>query len=103
MSDRRLRHVVLFGFKNGTSAQEIQEIGRRFGELKSLVPGIEDFEWGENNSPEGANRGLSHAFLLTFATAEARDSYLPHPNHKAFSDWVHTWIERSTVVDYWAT
>lgn len=98
----QLRHVVMFGFKDGTTAEETREIVRRFAELQNLVPGIEAFEWGENNSPEGLNHGLSHCFLLTFATAAARDAYLPHPEHVAFADWVGQWVENVTVLDYWA-
>ncbi|MEM1400801.1 MAG: Dabb family protein [Pseudomonadota bacterium] len=104
MSDKKeLRHVVMLGFKAGTSQAEIDEIVRRFAALEGEVPGIEAFEWGVNNSPEGLNQGLSHCFLLTFATEAARDTYLPHPNHKAFADWVGEWVETVTVVDYWAS
>lgn len=98
-----LRHVVMFGFKDGTSQAEVDEIVRRFAELQNLVPGIEAFEWGDNNSPEGLNNGLSHCFLLTFGSTDARDAYLPHPDHTAFADWAGTWIETVTVVDYWAS
>lgn len=96
----RLRHVVLFGFKPETNAAEIAEIVRRFAALKALVPGIDAFEWGENNSTEGLSNGLSHCFFLTFENAAARDAYLPHPDHKAFADWVGQWVETVTVVDY---
>jgi len=99
---QELRHVVMFGFKTGTSPEEVAEIVCRFTALKDLVPGIEAFEWGENNSPEGLNQGLSHCFFLCFATAAARDAYLPHPDHKAFADWVGQWVEHVTVLDYWA-
>jgi hypothetical protein len=98
----KLRHVVLFGFKTEVSEAETREISRRFGALPGEVPGIEAFEWGVNNSPEGLNRGLTHAFTLTFATAEARDAYLVHPTHAAFAQWVGQFIEAVTVVDYWA-
>ena len=57
-----LRHVVLFGFGKDQSPAAIAEVVRRFAELKELVPGIDDFEWGENSSPEGLDRGHSHAF-----------------------------------------
>lgn len=102
MSDRQLRHVVLFGFKEETSEGEIREIARRFAQLPELIPGISGFEWGENNSPEGKNEGLSHCFLMTFESEEARDAYLPHPDHVAFASWARQWIKRVTVVDYWA-
>ncbi len=100
-SDKQLRHIVLFGFKEGTKDDDIAEIARRFAALPDLIPGISGFEWGKNNSPEGKNQGLSHCFLLTFETEAARDSYLPHPDHVAFATWARQWIERVTVVDYW--
>jgi hypothetical protein len=99
---RHLRHVVLFGFRAGTTDDEIAEIARRFAELPDLIPGISGFEWGRNNSPEGKSQGLSHCFLVTFETEDARDAYLPHPDHVAFATWARQWIERVTVVDYWA-
>ena len=98
-----LRHIVMLGFKPGTSDAETAEIVRRFGALQGIVPGIESFEWGVNNSPEGLNQGLSHCFTLTIGSTEARDTYLPHPDHVAFADWVGAWVETVTVLDYWAT
>lgn len=94
--------MVMFGFKDGTSPAEIETVVTRFHALQTQVPGIEAFEWGVNVSPEGLNQGLSHAFLLDFATEAARDAYLPHPQHKAFADWVGAYVETVTVVDYWA-
>ena len=101
-TNRQLRHIVLFGFKDGTTQADVMEIACRFAELRDLIPGISDFEWGENNSAEGKNQGLSHCFMLTFDTEDARDAYLPHPAHVAFAGWARPWIERVTVVDYWA-
>src|ERR1700749_1519199 len=97
----KLRHVVLFGFGKAQSPGAIAEVIRRFAELKALVPDIDDFEWGENSSPEGLDRGHSHAFLLTFADAEARDAYLVHPNHAEFGTWVRPFVSSVTVLDYW--
>lgn len=99
---KMLRHVVLFGFKETATPSDITEIARRIVALKDLVPGIEALEWGENNSPEGKANGHTHCFLLTFATEAARDAYLPHPDHKAFSAFAGPMIENVTVVDYWA-
>jgi Stress responsive A/B Barrel Domain len=95
-----LRHVVLFGFGKDQSPAAIAEVIRRFVELKELVPGIDDFEWGENSSPEGLDRGHSHAFLLTFANSQARDAYLVHPDHVAFGNWVQSFVSSVTVLDY---
>jgi hypothetical protein len=94
----KLRHVVLFAFNETGDAAEVV---RRFAALQDSVPGIEAFEWGENCSPEGLDHGHSHAFLLTFATAKARDAYLVHPEHTAFGAWVKPLLASVTVVDYW--
>jgi hypothetical protein len=96
-----LRHVVLFGFGETQTPAAIAEVVRRFAELRTLVPDVDDFEWGESSSPEGLHSGHSHAFLLTFANASARDAYLVHPNHAAFSNWVRPFVSTVTVLDYW--
>jgi hypothetical protein len=100
MTAPHLRHIVLFGFREGTTAAEIEEIARRFGALAELVPGIRAFEWGVNDSPEGKNRGHTHCFVLTFESEAARDAYLPHPRHMEFVAFASAWIERALVVDY---
>lgn len=102
-TNKKLRHVVMIGFKETTTEAETAEIIRRFCSLRDTVPGIEDFEWGVNDSPEGLNQGLSHCFFLTFGSSDARDAYLPHPKHKEFADWVGTWVQNVTVLDYWAS
>jgi hypothetical protein len=101
-ADAKLRHIVMFAFKEGTDDEDLAEIVRRFAALRDLVPGIEDFEWGVNNSPEGKSQGRTHCFTLTFGSTEARDAYLPHPAHKAFAGFARQWIDSVTVFDYWA-
>jgi hypothetical protein len=97
----QLRHIVLFGFVDGTTPEAISEVVRRFAALKEAVPDLESFEWGANCSPEGKDKGHSHAFVLTFRSAKARDAYLPHPAHAAFVQWVRPLLSSSTVIDYW--
>lgn len=98
-----LRHIVMFGFKPSTDNAQVQQVIERFSNLKNLVPGITEFEWGENNSPENLNQGHTHCFTLSFQSSEARDAYLPHPDHQAFAQWVGQWVDTVTVLDYWAT
>ena len=97
----KLRHVVLFGFANSADRAAIADVVRRFAALQTSVPGIDAFESGENCSPEGLHQGHTHAFLLTFSSAEARDAYLTHPQHVAFANWVKPFLASATVVDYW--
>ena len=96
-----LRHVVLFSFKAGASAAQVDRVVADFGTLKDAIPGIESYEWGTNVSPEGLNDGFTHCFTLGFASAEARDGYLVHQAHQDFVATLGACLERSLVVDYW--
>jgi hypothetical protein len=99
--DSVLRHVVLFKYKPGTSAEDIKKVQQTFVELKSKIPQIVSLEWGVNNSPEGLDKGYTHCFFLTFRNEEDRDAYLPHPDHKAFGEVNGPFLEDVLVVDYW--
>jgi len=96
-----LRHVVLFQFKDTSSAKEISRVVDAFLELPKAISQIADFEHGVNNSPEGLNEGLSHCFLITFRSEEDRDAYLNHPAHQAFVEIVKQHLQKAVVVDYW--
>jgi len=97
-----LRHVVLFKFKDSASEAAVDSVVTAFRDLQDKIEVIQDFEWGTNNSPEGLNDGFTHSFLLTFASEEDRDAYLPHPDHKAFGTLLSPHLDKVLVVDYWA-
>ena len=99
--DRELRHVVLFKFKESSSAEDIRKVEEAFKALPVKIPEIRRFEWGTNNSPEGLDKGFTHCFLLTFASEEDRAIYLPHPDHKAFGAVLGPHLEDVLVVDSW--
>ncbi len=96
----KLRHVVLFKFKDDTKAEDIKKVEDAFRALPPKVPTIKDFEWGTNNSPEGLADDFTHCFFLTFDDAEGRAVYLPHPAHKAFGKVLRPHLDKVLVVDY---
>ncbi|MDQ3392926.1 MAG: Dabb family protein [Bacteroidota bacterium] len=98
----QVRHIVIFKYKPGTKDEQIEKVNKAFGELKNTIPGIVSFEYGINDSPENKNLGFTHVYLLTFENAEARDTYLPHPEHKKFGGLLGglNIIEDAFVVDY---
>lgn len=98
---KKLRHVVLFKFKEGTSQESIAEVEASFKSLPNKIKEIKDFEWGTNNSPEGLDKGFTHCFFLTFDSEEGRAVYLPHPDHKAFGAVLGPHLEDVLVLDYW--
>lgn len=97
-----LRHVVLFKFKDTSSASDVKKVEDAFAGLAKKISQIKQFEWGTNNSPENLNQGLTHCFLATFASEKDRDAYLVHPEHKAFVEILMPHLDKATVVDYWA-
>ena len=100
-SDSLLRHTVFFKFKDGTTAEQMKKVEDAFSALPSKIEQIKGYEWGLNNSPEGLNKGFTHAFFLTFESEEDRAMYLPHPDHKAFGAVLTPHLDDVFVVDYW--
>jgi hypothetical protein len=95
------RHVVIFGFKEGTPPAKIEEIATAFKALAKAVPNIKGFEWGLNVSPEKLNPDLTHVFSVTFASKEALETgYLHHPEHEKFVTLIKPHLAKAVVVDY---
>lgn len=102
VAKKMLRHVVLFKFKDGTTAEQIKTVEAAFRALPTKIKEIKGFEWGLNNSPENINQGFTHCFFLSFASEKGREVYLPHPDHKAFGAVLRPYLDKVLVVDYWA-
>ena len=100
-SEKLLRHVVLFKFKEDADPAAVKNIEEAFSALPDKIDAIHSYEWGVNNSPEGLNKGLTHCFFVTFKSEEDREVYLPHPDHKAFVELLGPVLDDVTVVDYW--
>jgi hypothetical protein len=100
-----VKHIVVFKYKASASSGQIDEVTKAFKALKDKIPGILSFEYGVNSSPENLNKGFTHVYLVTFESAEARDAYLPHPEHKKFGELLGLLdvLEEAFVVDFQAT
>jgi len=95
-----LRHVVLFKYKDGATKEQIKAVEDAFRALPAKIPQILDFEWGTDVSVEGLTEGYTHCFFVTFASAEDRAVYLPHPDHKAFGAVLKPILDKVLVIDY---
>lgn len=100
-TQRALRHVVLFRFKEGTTPEQVKTIEDAFRALPGKITAVRDFEWGVNVSPENLSQGYTHCFFVTFASEADRDAYLPHPAHKAFGAVLGPHLDKALVLDYW--
>ncbi len=102
VAQKMLRHVVMFQFKASSSESEVQSVVDAFRKLPDQIPEVAEFEFGENNSPEGLADGFTHCFLVTFKSDKDRQAYLPHPAHQAFVGVLKPHLEKVMVIDYWA-
>jgi hypothetical protein len=96
-----IRHVVLVRFKANTDVAPI------FVALKALqqkLDGIIAISAGIDCSPEGLQRGNTHAFSVDFKDTKSRDAYLPHPEHQKVGGMIvaaaEGGIDGITVVDW---
>ncbi|PTP41524.1 Dabb family protein [Vibrio splendidus] len=95
-----IRHILLIKFKENAEASEVQKLKMLFEAMPNKVEGVTSVEWGLNDSPENKNQGYTHSVLMTFADEEARQNYLPHPEHDALKDVFRPLLEDIIVFDY---
>jgi uncharacterized protein (DUF1330 family) len=95
-----IRHILLIQFKPIADPQKIKAVQTAFLAIPAKIEGVEAVEWGENDSPEGKNRGFTHCVLMTFADEAARKRYLPHPEHQALIAIFRPLLDEIIVLDY---
>ncbi|HEY0454882.1 MAG TPA: Dabb family protein [Verrucomicrobiae bacterium] len=98
----KLVHMVAFKFKDTASKEQIKEIEDAFRDLKKKIKEVQSYEWGTNISPENRNKGFTHAFIISFKSEKDRDTYLNHPDHKAFGKLLGPILGDVFVMDFWA-
>ncbi len=96
----KVKHIAFFKFKAETTPEQVDSLFDLLLEVTEVIPGIEDYVSGTNNSPEGLANGFTHALVMTFTDAAARDAYLPHAEHQRFIQAATPHIEAVTVVDF---
>lgn len=96
-----LRHIVLYKFKDGLPAAQVQEVADAFAALPKKIDTVAGFEQGTNVSPEGKSEGFTHCFVVTFRDEQGRAVYLEHPAHQEYVKLVRDRREKVIVFDYW--
>jgi len=99
-SATKLRHLVVIKFKSTTTQRQINSVVDGLRGLKGKIPQVISIESGTNNSPEHLNKGLTHAFLITFSSEKDRDIYLAHPDHQKFKKLALPLLSDVFVIDF---
>ena len=97
---KMIRHILLIKFKESSPASEIEKLKGMFELIPEKIEGVESVEWGENDSPEGKNKGYTHSVLMTFSDEVGRQNYLPHVEHDTLKQVFSPLLEDIIVFDY---
>ncbi|KAL3459054.1 hypothetical protein BJX64DRAFT_291597 [Aspergillus heterothallicus] len=125
-----ITHIVLFQFKQDATIEAVKNACKQMLSLKDRCihpstgkPYIQAAIGGRDNSPEGAQvsyttipdgqneglrganpavqGGITHAFVVEFASATDRDYYVASdPVHQGFVKSLDGLVERAQVVDF---
>ena len=98
LSEKLLRHMVLFQFKEDASKDQIDEAGKAFLALLDQINVIQDVEWGRGiNEPAP----YTHCLLVTTRTEADLQAYDEHPAHVAIGERYGHLVENVVVLDFW--
>ena len=95
-----IRHILLVKFKSTVTPSNIETVRELFESMPVKIEGVDAVEWGLNDSPEGLDQGFTHSVLMTFTNDQARQHYLPHPEHEALKAVFVQLVENIVVFDY---
>ncbi|KAI1376915.1 dabb-domain-containing protein [Hypoxylon crocopeplum] len=103
-----VKHLVLFQFKADATVAAVEEATSRMLGLKngcihptSQKKYIKAITGGKDNSIEGINNGITHAFVVEFESVEDRDYYVnTDPSHQVFKALIADRVEKVIVVDF---
>ncbi|KAI9682445.1 MAG: hypothetical protein M1829_000237 [Trizodia sp. TS-e1964] len=100
-------HIVLFEYTPETTPETIKDVSSRLLGLKGKCfhpqtnnPIIKSARGGRDNSPEGLQEGISHAYVFEFENKEDRDLYLVALPHLEFIKTLEGVVKRAEVIDF---
>jgi hypothetical protein len=94
-----ISHVVLVSWKTGKEIQAEELVRPAIRGFVGTIPGVLAVVEGHSSSPEGLEDGYDYGFVVTFATAQARDAYLNDPSHRPVADAIGAAAQRIVVFD----
>jgi len=77
-----IRHVVLFRWKEGVTADDVAEVSASLATLPALIPEIREFQFGSDLGILEGN--ADYAVAALFDSAADMLAYRNHPDHVAF-------------------
>jgi hypothetical protein len=95
----QVTHIVLLSWKSGRASVAEESIRPAIRAFTDTMPGVADVVEGHSSSPEGLEDGYDYGFVITFDSAQARDSYLTDSRHQVVADAIGVNAQRIVVFD----
>jgi hypothetical protein len=96
----KLKHIVLFKFKEGITEEVLQPYFDQLLDLTENIEGIEDYVFGKNISLENLDHGYTHGFVMTFADSSVRETYLKSSELQRIRAEVDPKTDSAVVFDF---
>ena len=96
----KIRHVVLYAHKEGTTEEQVKEIEAESRKLIDSIDQILDYEWGTSIGAGSRSEGYTHCLVMTFENETTLKEYVAHPAHQAFVKLAFPHLEKLLVLDY---
>lgn len=96
----KIRHVVLYAHKEGTTEEQVKEIEAESRKLIDSIDQILDYEWGTHVGSGPLSQGYTHCLMMTFENESTLKEYVAHPAHQAFVKLAFPHLEKMLVIDY---
>lgn len=92
-------HIVLFQFKDGTTAQQINNLFAAVDSLQHAIPGIIQISHGRDFSNRA--KGFTHGEVIRFTDKKALDNFYTHPAHaQLIRDFIKPVLADILVMDW---
>ena len=93
-----IRHVALFRWKEGTSAEAVEALASGLATMPDVIPGIQRYEFG---SDLGITDGAYDFGLVADFDAEAAyHVYATHPAHLELVDLLRRFVEETSRMQF---
>jgi len=92
-----LRHVAWFRFKEGVTADRIEEHMAACRSLVGRVPAVQNLECGPNLSDRAG--GFTHCIIVSLPDPAALPEYLDHPEHAPIAEALVSDVAELRVMD----
>ena len=97
----KIRRIVLLKFKPEITEETIQSLFDAFrAACDGKIPGMTCFSAGAYSSPEGLNKGFTHALTMKFESELSRDNTYSHPEHFRIKDLVFPTVDDMIGFEY---